>query len=84
MTPVITIVLSLVAGALLGGCGKGGIEKDLLERSAHLQDQVTTGQHVVTALGAALIITSCGLAAALYRNRKGGRRATQPTKSRRA
>ena len=69
--------VALCLGLLGSGCGGSGqsqpTARALLERNAHLQNQVTAGEHAKTALAVVLILISCGLAASLHKNIQGGK-----------
>lgn len=72
---LLTSFSSLVAGILLGGCSKPDdqIARDLLNRNAQLENQVSAHHDVLTALAVTLVLSSCALGVSLYRNLRGAR-----------
>ena len=68
--------VSLVVGFLLGGCtGRDEVSQTLIQRNAQLENQIAAHHNITTGLTAALILTTCGLAASLvWRHTKGGLR----------
>lgn len=73
MIAVVTAAVGIVAGLLMGGCTPGGddISKTLINRNAALENQVSAGQNVVTALAITAVILAGSLGTVLYHNRKG-------------
>lgn len=69
---VLTGAAGIVTGLLMGGCGRGGEEmsKQLLQRNAALETQVSAGQNTLTALAVTCVILAGGLGVTMVVNRR--------------
>ena len=70
--PIVTAGAGVVAGLLLGGCSSGGedISRELLQRNAALENQVTAGQNTLTGMAVTCVILAGGLGVSLFANRR--------------
>ena len=73
MPSIITALVGVVAGLLMGGCtpGSGDISKQLLHRNAQLENQLTSAHATLTSLAISAVLLAAGLGASIYKNRKG-------------
>ena len=78
MVPIILSSLAtLIFGLLLGGCSGGSgsseLSDSLFMRNSQLENQINSGQNIVTALAVTAVILACGLGASIYKYKKGNK-----------